>query len=165
LPRLHTRKHPEEKFNRGKTWRASSLLKLVHSDIISPFSLPLINKAKYVIIFIDDFSRYTWVYFLKLKSDVFEYLKDFKHLVENQTRKRIKKICTDNGGEYVNKDVEHICSKSGIELQHTIPYTPQQNGLAERKNRTLKEMANCMLKARALPPKLWVEDINYASYI
>jgi transposase InsO family protein len=65
----------------------------------------------------------------------------------------------------VNKDVEHLCSESGIELQHTVPYTPQQNGVAERKNKTLKEMANCMLQARALPPKLWDEAINYAAYI
>jgi transposase InsO family protein len=78
----------------------------------------------YVLTFIDDFSRYTWVHFLNLKPEVFECLKDFKHLVENQIGKRIKELCTDNGGEYVNKDVEHLCSEVGIELQHTIPYTP-----------------------------------------
>jgi transposase InsO family protein len=70
----------------------------------------------------------------------------------------------DNGGEYVNKYVEHICSEAGIQLQHTIPYTPQQNRVAERKNWSLKEMANCMLHARSLPSKLWVEAINCATY-
>ena len=65
----------------------------------------------------------------------------------------------------MNKDVDHICSKSSIYLQHIVMYTPQQNGVAERKNQTLKEMANCMLQVRALPPKLWDEAINYASYI
>jgi hypothetical protein len=138
---------------------------LVHSDITSPFPHPSINKDKYVLTFIDYFSIYTWVYFLKLKYEVFECPKYFKHLVENQIGKRIKKLCTENGGEYVNKYVEYICSESGIELQHTVPYTPQHNGVVERKNMTLKEMANCMLQSRALPPKLWDEAINCASYI
>jgi hypothetical protein len=84
-------KHFEEKFNIGKSWRELSLLELVHIDITGPFQNPSIDKSKYVVTFIDDFSRYTWVYFLKLKSKVFECLKDFKHLVENQTRKRIKR--------------------------------------------------------------------------
>jgi hypothetical protein len=65
----------------------------------------------------------------------------------------------------VNKDVEHLCSESAIQLQHIVPYTPQHNGVAERKNKALKEMDNCMLQARALPPKLWDEAINCAAYI
>jgi transposase InsO family protein len=65
----------------------------------------------------------------------------------------------------VNKDVEHICSESGIDLQHRVLYTPQQNGVIERKNGTLKEMTNYMLQAKEIPPKLWDEGINYASYI
>ena len=72
---------------------------------------------------------------------------------------------TDNGTEYVNKDINHLCNEVGIQLQHTVPYTPQQNGVVERKNRSLKDMANCMLHARSLSSKLWVEAINCASYI
>jgi hypothetical protein len=99
--------------------------RVVHSEIKGPFPYPSINKSKYVITFIDDFSRYTWVYVLKLKYDVFECLKYFKHLVENQTGNMIKKLRTKNGGEYVNNDVENFCSKSGLELQQMVPYTPQ----------------------------------------
>jgi hypothetical protein len=143
-------KHLEDKFNIGKAWRESSLLELVHSDITGPFPHQSICKDKYVLTFIDDFSRYTWVYFLKLKSKVFECLKYFKHLVEKKIGKRIKKLHIDNGGEYVNKGVEHICLESGIELQHTISYSPQHNGVVNRKNKTLKEMENCMLQSRAL---------------
>ena len=77
-----------------------------------------------------------WVYFLKSKSEVFECLKDFKEFVENQSNKRIKILRIDNGGEYVNKDVENICSEAGIQLQHIVPYSPSQNGVAERKNRS-----------------------------
>jgi hypothetical protein len=65
----------------------------------------------------------------------------------------------------VNKDVENLCSKAGIQIQHTILYSPSQNGVAKRKNMSLKEMANCMLHARDLPSKLWAEAINCATYI
>jgi transposase InsO family protein len=105
------------------------------------------------------------VYFLRKKSKVFEHLKDFKAHAETQSGRKIKILHTDNGGEYVNQDVQHLCSEAGIQLQHTIPYTPQQNGVAERKNRSLKEMATCMLHARSLPSKLWVEALNCANYI
>ena len=104
-------------------------------------------------------------YFLKFKYEVFECLKDFKEFAENQSNKRIKILRTDNGGEYVNKDVENLCSEASIQIQHIVPYSPSQNGVAERKNRSLKEMANCMLHARDLPSKLWAEAINYATYI
>jgi transposase InsO family protein len=99
------------------------------------------------------------------KSEVFEHLKDFKVHAETQSRKKIKSLHTDNGGEYVNKDVQHLCDEAGIQLQHIVPYTLQQNGVAERKNRSLKEMASCMLHARSLPSKIWDEALNYANYI
>ena len=123
------------------------------------------RKSRYVLSFIDDYMRLTWVYLLKLKFEVFQHLKIFKVHAENQSGKHIKILRTDNGTEYVNKDIKNICNESGIQLQHTVPYTPQQNGVVERKNRSLKEMANCMLHARSLLSKLWVEAINCASYI
>jgi transposase InsO family protein len=151
-------KHPKEKFNICKLWRASSLIELVHSEITGPFTHPSTSKDKYVLTFIDGFLRCTWVYFLKLKYEVFECLKYFKYIVEDQIGKIIKNIHTHNGEGYVNKDVEHLCSESGIDF-------PQQNGVVERKNMTLKEMANYMLHARALPPMLWVESIKCEAYI
>jgi hypothetical protein len=83
-------KHIKEKFEKGKAWRASSPLDLVHSDIMGPFPHPSMSRAKYVLTFIDDWSRYTWVYFLKQKYEVFEYLKDFKALAEKHLGKGIK---------------------------------------------------------------------------
>jgi transposase InsO family protein len=115
--------------------------------------------------FIDDFSRYTWVYFLWHESEVFEHLKEFKAHVETQSGRKIKILYIDNGGEYVNKDVQHLSSKESIQFQHTIPYTPQQNGVVDRNNISLKEMATCMLHARTLPSKIWVEALNYGNYI
>jgi transposase InsO family protein len=124
---------------------------MIHSDLMGPFMHPSINKVRFVLIFVDDFSCFTWIYFLRKKSEVFQHLKDFKALVETQSRKKIKVLQTDNGGEYVNHEIHNIFHEAGIQLQHTVPYTPQQNRVVERKNRSLKEMASCMLHAKSLP--------------
>jgi transposase InsO family protein len=147
-------KHLEEKFEKGKARRASSSLDLVHSDLMGPFPHSSIGKERYVLTFIDDYSCYTWVFFLRQKSEVFENLKDFKSQVETQTRKKIKILHTNNGGEYIKKDVHNICHEASIQLQHTVPYTPQQNRVAKSKNRSLKEMTSCMLHAISLPSKI-----------
>jgi hypothetical protein len=83
-------KHPQEKFDKGKTQRDSSPLDLIHSDLMGPFPHPSIRKARFVLIFVYDFSHFTWIYFLRQKSEVFQHLKDFKALVETQSGKKIK---------------------------------------------------------------------------
>jgi transposase InsO family protein len=118
---------------------------------MGPFLHPLINKVRFVLVFIDDFSRFTWIYFLKKKSEVFQHLKYFNALVETQSRKKIKVLRTNNGGEYVNHEIHNLFHEVGIQLKHAVPYTPKQNGVAKRKNRSLKEMASCMLHAKSLP--------------
>ena len=119
----------------------------------------------YVLIVIDDFSRFCWVYFLKLKSEVLESLKIWKALVENQSGNKIKILRNDNGKEYVNKNLQHLCEECSIQMQHSIPYTLQQNGVAERKNRALKEMDACMIENKDFSPNIWDEAINCAAYI
>jgi hypothetical protein len=83
-------KHPQEKFDKGKSQGASAPLDLIHSDPMGPFSHPSIRKVRFVLIFVDDFSRFTWIYFLRKKSEVFQHLKDFKALVETPSGKKIK---------------------------------------------------------------------------
>jgi transposase InsO family protein len=158
-------KHPQAKFDKGKSQRASAPLDLIHSDLMGPFPRPSINKLRFVLIFVDDFSRFTWIYFLRQKSEVFQHLKDFKSLVETQSRKMIKFLRTDNGGEYVNHEIHNIFNEARIQLQHIVPYTPQQNKVVELKNRSLKEMASCMLHAKSLPQRLWDEALNCATNI
>jgi transposase InsO family protein len=121
---------------------------------MGPFPHPSISKASYILIFVDDFSRFTWIFFLRQKSEVFQHLKDFKALVETQSRKKIKVVRTNNGGEYVNHEIQNLCHEAQIQLQHTIRYTPKQNEVVERKNRSLKEMTFCMLHAKSLPQRL-----------
>ena len=89
----------------------------------------------------------------------------FKAFVEKQSAHHILKLRFDNGGEYVNNKFINFCTEHGIQSQHTVPYTPQQNGVAERKNHTLKEMANCMLQSKGLSLNFWAEEIKCANYI
>eukprot|EP00253_Pinus_taeda_P021650 PITA_21650 len=92
----------------------------------------------------DDFSRNTWIYFLKKKSEAFDRFKEFKALVENQTEKKIMVLRTDNCGEFCSKEFEEFCKKCGIAQQKTMPYTPEKNGFAERMNKMLMERERCM---------------------
>jgi transposase InsO family protein len=119
--------------------REEGILQLVHNDVFGPVSVPSLGKYVYYVSFIDEFSRNTWIYFLRKKYEVFDRFKEFKALVENQTEKRIKVLRTDNGGEFCGNEFEELCKKCGIERKKTTPYTPQQNGVAERMNKTLME--------------------------
>ena len=123
------------------------------------------SQAKYALTFIDDFSRYCWVHFMKHKSEVFGLFKVFKALVENQCGRKLKVLRYDNGGDYVKYEFINYCADVGIHIQHSIPYTSQHNGVAERKNRSLKEMATCMMEAKNFPTNFWAEAINCIAYI
>ena len=147
-------KNLEHKFEKASHERTSAPLQLIHSDVVVPFPHMSMSQDKYALTFIDDFFRYCWVYFLKHKSEVFGLFKVFKALVENQSGGKLKVLRSDNGGRYVKYEFILYCADAGIQMKHSIPYTPQQNGVAERKNRSLKEMATCMMEAKTLPPKL-----------
>jgi transposase InsO family protein len=103
-------KNPEQKIDKGKEWRESSPLQMIHSDVMGPFPNPSISKYWFVLSFIDDYSHFTWVYFLTLKSQVFQYFKEFKALIENQSKGSIKIIHSDNGGDYFKKYMQQLCS-------------------------------------------------------
>ena len=111
---------------------------LIHLDLIGPLPTPSYGNSRYVLNFIDDFSRYYWVYFLELKSEFFETLKVYKDLVENACGNKIKVIRNENGKDYVNRKLQQLCHDSGIHMQHYVPYTPQLNGVVDCKNKALK---------------------------
>jgi transposase InsO family protein len=157
-------KHHRDNFDKRASWHASCPLQIVHNDLCGPLSSPF-SRCKCFLTFIDDFSRRTWVYFLKLKSEVFDKFLAYKGLVEKQSRHQIQRLRTDNGGEYVNKNFTSYCTTQGIQMQHIVPYTPQENDVAERKSRTLKEMANCMIQSKGLSLLYWAEAINCENYI
>ncbi len=107
-------------------------------------SVSSIGGKQYFVTFINDHSRKVWVYFLRHKSDVFEAFKKWKAMVENETGLKIKKLRSDNGGEYEDNEFKKFCYQNGIKLIRTVRSTPQQNGTAERMNKTLTERARSM---------------------
>ncbi|KAH9650921.1 hypothetical protein KPL70_026553 [Citrus sinensis] len=121
--------------------------------------------AKYIVTFIDDYSRRYWVYPIKKKSDVFPVFKEYKARVELESGKKIKCLRTDNGGEYTDGEFLAFCKQEGIQRQFTVAYTPQQNGVAERMNRTLTERIRAMLRTADLPNSFWAEAAKTACYI
>jgi transposase InsO family protein len=129
-------KHNRAIFSSGST-REKGILELMHIDVFGPVPVPSLGKSIYYVSFIDDFSRNTWIYFLRNKSNLFDKFKEFRALVENQTEKKIKVLRTDNGGEFYRNEFKEFCKKCGIARQKTTPYTPQQNGVAERMNMKL----------------------------
>ncbi|KAH9762947.1 hypothetical protein KPL70_001004 [Citrus sinensis] len=139
-------KATRQKFNPGKQ-ETKNTLDYIHSDLWGPSQVPSHGGARYFITFINDFSRKVWVYVLKHKSEAFEKFKDWLTLIENQTERRVKRLRTDNGLEYCCNDFEQFCIKKGIARHKTVRHTPQQNGLAERMNRTLVEKGKLEPKA------------------
>jgi hypothetical protein len=105
--------------------RSKRILDLVHSDVSGPMSVPSMGGHWYYVIFIDDYSRRTWIYFMKTKDEVFSRFREFKALVENQTGKKIKVLRSDNGGEYTSNEFKKFCKKVGIKRETSVPYNPQ----------------------------------------
>ncbi|KAJ9554092.1 hypothetical protein OSB04_018137 [Centaurea solstitialis] len=147
------------------TNQAASMLQLVHSDLMGPIKTPSYSGFQYAMILVDDFSRFTWVYFLREKSESFSKFTQFKQQVEHEFGQKIKCLRTDNGGEYMSKEFLAYCEKEGIRRQLTCPNTPQQNGVAERKLAHLTSVCLSWLHAKNLPKELWAEAMSCACYV
>lgn len=158
-------KQTKQPFRKTDAKRAKEVLGLVHSDVCGPMSIPSMSGFRYFLTFIDDLTRKTFIYFLKNKSEVFEKFTVFKAFAENQCGKKIKILRTDNGTEYVNKRMDDLLKKCGIQHQLTVEYTPEQNGVAERANRTICDKARTMLKESALGKRFWAEAVHHAVYL
>lgn len=147
-----------------RTDRATKPGEVVHSDLCGPMQTKTLGGRLYYAVFKDDYSKYRNVYFLKKKSELKEKLVQF--LAEVKTLGHtIKEMITDGGTEYNNAEVNEITTKAGLKHRVTMPYTPQQNGSAERENRILMEAARSMLFAKDLPEFLWGEAVNTAAYV
>jgi transposase InsO family protein len=142
--------------------RSSTILELIHSDLCDFGSTPSFGNKKYVVTFIDDCTRICYVYLHYTKEEAMDKFKVFKNEVELQLETKIKKLRTDRGGEYFDPPYFESC---GIIHERTTPYTSQQNGIAERKNRTLKEMVNTMLSYSGLSEGFWGEAMLTACYL
>ncbi|KAG9451352.1 hypothetical protein H6P81_011317 [Aristolochia fimbriata] len=135
---------------------------------MGPVRTPSHKGKRYIFVCVDDFSRFCWVDFLREKSDTFESFQRLclKEMMEKgATIWKIIRLRSDHGREFKNKDFADFCDRKGIHHEFSAPKTPQQNGVVERRNKTLQEMARVMLLSKGLPEKLWAEAINTACYI
>jgi hypothetical protein len=157
-------KQSQERFP-SRVTRENGILELLHSDMFGPITVPSLGWSMYYVSFIDDFSRNTWIYFLRKKSKVFEKFKEFKYLVENQIDKKIKVLRTENGGEFCGKEYDHFCKQCGTTHQNTMPYTPQKNGVSKRMDRMLMVKARSMFRGVGMAQEFWVEEVDTARYL
>lgn len=158
-------KQTRKPFPSQAKYSASKVLELVHGDLCGPIAPETATGKRYFFLLVDDFSRVMWVYFLKTKDEALRAFKNFRALVESGPEKKVKVFRTDRGGEFNSNDFIMYCEAEGIERHLTTPYTPQQNGVVERRNRTVVEMARSCLKQMKLPAKLWGEAVRHSIYL
>lgn len=138
---------------------------VIHTDVCGPMSVESLGGTRYILTFKDDATSFRFVYFLKHKSDVYDRFKVFEKLIRNKFGKAMKVLRSDNGKEFRNKLMDSYLESCGILRETTAPYTPEQNGKAERDNRTIIESARTMLRAKNLPKYLWAEAVSTAVYL
>ena len=130
-----------------------------------PMNFTSVGGSRYFVTFIDDVTHYTTVYMLKKKSEVLDKFKEFVESSERLIGKQVKKLRSDNGVEYISEEFAEYCKSRGILQEVTVPYTPQQNGVAERMNRTIIDTVRSMLHHGNLPLSFWAEALSTANYI
>ncbi|GJS05798.1 ribonuclease H-like domain, reverse transcriptase, RNA-dependent DNA polymerase [Tanacetum coccineum] len=145
--------------------RSISPLDLIYGDLCGPISPPTPSGKRYIFLLVDDYSRYMWAYFLNTKDQAFDTFKEFKKIIENELRTTLKMFRTDRGGEFNSNEFTQYCKENGIARQLTAPYSPQQNGVVERRNRTIMSTTRCMMKATEMPQDFWAEAVRHAIYI
>ncbi|GAU50018.1 hypothetical protein TSUD_331710 [Trifolium subterraneum] len=154
-------KQHRDSFNKDVKSRTKSVLEVIYSDVCGPMQVDSNGGNRYFVSFVDDHSRKLWTYLIKRKSEVFDVFKKFKAMAEKQSDHKLKVLKTDGGGEYVSKVFSEFCEAEGIVHEVIPPYTPQQNGSAERRNRTIMNMVRCMIRGKHLPKELWGEAVNF----
>ncbi|KAJ9542401.1 hypothetical protein OSB04_028907 [Centaurea solstitialis] len=142
----------------------SSPLQLLHMDLFGPVNVQSIGGKKYTLVIVDEYSRYTWVFFLRAKSDAPEEIILFVRKMERLNNLTVRSIRSDHGTEFKNSTLESFFEQKGISQNFSSVRTPQQNGVAERRNRTLIEAARSMLSEANLATQFWAEAVNTACY-
>ncbi|KAI0494790.1 hypothetical protein KFK09_024933 [Dendrobium nobile] len=144
--------------------RQTQPLAIIHSDVWGPAPISSNQGFRFYVLFVDDFSRYSWVFPLQYKSDVFHTFVNFKNQIEKLTTNQIKILRTDGGSEYVNASFKQYL-QHGIVHQLSCPYTPEQNGLAERKHRHIIEITRTLLHTATVPHVYWPDAVNTSVFL
>ena len=150
---------------KAKGYRATKPLKLVHTDVCGPINVQARGGYEYFVTFTDDYSRYGYISLMRQKSETFTKFREYKAEAEKQLGLHIKELRSDRGGEYLSGEFKSYLTQEGIVSQLSAPGTPQQNGVAERRNRTLQDMVRSMLSYSSLPISFWGYAIETAMYL
>lgn len=145
--------------------KSTKSLELVHSDVCGPMQTESLSGKIYFVSFIDDFSRWCCIYFMRNKSEVFEKFQKYEIMVSNITGNKIGTLRSDRGGEYTSEEFENYLESKGIHHELSVAHSPQQNGVAERANRTLVECARTLLCHAGLPKSFWAEALVTSAYV
>ena len=137
---------------------------MLHLDLFGPVNVLSISKKRYALVIVDEFTRFTWVYFLFRKDETPEIILEHVKLMENSSTHKVKILRSDNGTEFKNTQMNDFCKQKGISHQFSAPGTPQQNGVVERKNRTLIKAGRTMLEEANLPTYFWEKAISTACF-
>jgi len=140
-------------------------LELLHIDLFRPVNTTTLYRSKYGLVIVDDYNRWTWVKFLRSKDHAYDVFSNFCTQIQSEKEMKILKIRSDHGGKFENEPFESFCEKHGIVHEFSSPKTPQQNGVVERKNRTLQEMERTMIHENNLAKHLWAEAVTTTCYV
>ena len=152
-------------FPLGPAWRARVPLVLIHADLCGPMKPLSLNSSRYFFLIVDDYTRMSWVYFMKEKAKAFKKFVEFKALVENMSGYLIKTLCIDRGGEILSNQFDSFFKHHVIRRQLTVRRTPQQNCIRKRKNQTIVEMTRSMLNDKKLLNDYWAEAVAISVHI
>lgn len=158
-------KHRRTPFPQRAEYRAEQPLELVHGDLCGPITPTTPSGNRYFILLVDDCSRFMWIQLLPSKDRAADAIKQYQQAAEAETGRKLQAFRSDRGGEFTSADFAEHCAKRGVRRQLTAPYTPQQNGVVERRNQTVVATARSMLKAKGLPGKFWGEAVSTAVYL
>lgn len=150
----------------GKTeHRATEVLEIIHSDVVGKITPTSRGGSNYFITFTDDYSRHSTVYMMKTKDEALSKFQHYQRMCEKLHNRSIKILRSDNGGEYINSQFNKYLLDHGIQRQLTVPESPQQNGVAERKNQTIMNTARCLMIESGIDQDLWAEAVSTATYL
>jgi len=158
-------KQVKSSFHSKNVISTSKPSELLHMDLFGPSRIKSFGGNYYALVIDDDYSRYTWTFFLTLKSEAFKAFKNFAKAVQNEKDLNIKVLRSDHGGEFQNELFENFCEENGIMHNFSAPRTPQQNEVVERKNRSLEELARTMLNEYDVPKYFWADAVSTACYV
>ena len=158
-PNIHAAPPPPQPY------KPSQPFYVIHSDVWGPSRVRNVNGSRWFVTFIDDHTRITWVYLMKDKSEVGRIFECFPTMVQTQFQSKIRVLRSDNGREYYNSALSSYFTQHGIIHQTSCVDTPQQNGVAERKNRHLLEVTRSLMLATNVPNHFWGEAVLFATYL